>query len=104
MNIAYRIANTKFWSPETNSYLESLGRQDLIDRGNDLAERVTALILTSQNRLEQYIKHGDLFNNKGGVDLINAPIEEIEYFVNIRLRQEIDSLNLLLDVFNDKLI
>lgn len=102
MNTAFRIANIKFWSPEAHNYLLSIGRQDLIDRGNDLAERVTALILTAQNRLDQYIKQGDLFNNKGGKDLVNAPIEEIEYFVNVRLRQEIESLNLLLKIFDDK--
>jgi hypothetical protein len=94
---------TQFWSPEALSILKRNSRQDLIDRGNALAERVTALLLTAKNRLQDYSDFGDLFNNKGGHSLVDVPepVLEIEEFVNIRLRSEIDALEHLLSVFDD---
>jgi hypothetical protein len=94
---------TKFWSPEAEAFLIRHQRRDLVDRGNDLAERVAALMLTAHNRLDEYIKHGNLFNNKGGLGSLNGPesLSELEYFVNERLKQEIAALENVLEVFDE---
>lgn len=92
-----------FWSPEAIELLKSANRQDLIDRGDALAERVSALVLTALNRLKSYSKHGDLYNGRGGLSLLNHPdaIQEMDEFVNTRLRNEISALEQLLSVFDD---
>jgi hypothetical protein len=94
---------TNFWSPEALLLLKRFQRQDLIDRGDALAERVTALLLTARNRLEKYVDHGALYEGKGGKDLMGHPdsIIYIEDFVNNRLRAEIDALENLLNTFDD---
>jgi len=92
-----------FWSEAAKEFLESHGRQDLIDKGDALAERVAALILSAMNRLRQYCHEGDLYNGKGGSSGLEHPeaLPKLDDFVNVRLRQEIDALEHLLEVFND---
>jgi len=92
-----------FWSPEAKSLLLHYGRQDLVDRGDALAQRVTALITTAQGRLDKYIEYGDLYNNKGGASDLTHPhsLMQLEEFVNVRLRDEIEALENLLNVFDD---
>jgi len=93
----------RFWSPEAESFLKRNQRLDLVDKGNDLAERVTALMLTARNRLEEYVTRGNLFNNKGGLGSLNGPeaLSELEFFVNERLREEINALEILLNTFDE---
>lgn len=92
-----------FWSPEAISLLESSGRRDLVDRGDALAERVAALMITAISRLKSYMSDGDLYCGKGGLSLLNNPeaVVEMEHFVNVRLRDEIESLESLLSVFDE---
>lgn len=92
-----------FWSPEARELLVAHGRQDIIDSGDALAERVTALVLTAVNRLEKYTKDGDLYCEKGGQDLISQEnaVGALDEFVSVRLRSEIDALEHLLEVFDD---
>lgn len=94
---------TSFWSPEALTLLKENGRQDLIDRGDAFAQRVTALIHTSQNILKQWSELGNLYNNKGGVDENNIvrTVEELEEFVNCRLRAEMSVLEDLILIFGD---
>lgn len=94
---------TNFWSPEVISFLKRSGRQDLIDSGDALAQRVTALVVTARERLEKYIKERHLYDDLGGTSLLNDPdaIEAIDHFVNDRLRSEISVLENLLDVFDN---
>jgi len=94
---------TNFWSLEVRDHLVRCGRQDLIDSGDALAERVAALMLTTINRLKKYSKYGDLYNGQGGEELLsqNAPIFEYEAFVTERLRAEIDALECILGIFDD---
>jgi len=83
--------------------LLAAGRQDLVDSGDALAERVAALMLTTINRLKKYSKYGDLYNGQGGAELLsqNAPMYEYEKFVSERLRAEIDALECILGIFDD---
>lgn len=97
------MSRQSFWSEEAKKFLESCGRQDLVDKGDALAERVTALITSSMNRLRQYCHEDDLYNGKGGTDVLDHPdaLVKLDDFVNIRLRQEIDILEKLLETFDD---
>ena len=92
-----------FWSDEAKSFLLECGRQDLIDRGDALAQRVSALVLTALSRLDQYAKTGDLYNGKGGTSLLSQPeaLAHFDEFVNTRLRNEVEALEQLLCVFDD---
>jgi hypothetical protein len=94
---------TSFWSPEAREFLLSYGRQDLLDRGDAYAQRMTALMFTAMNRLEMWAKEGDLYNNAGGrYDLMKFDaMPELEDFVNNRLPDEINALEQLLEVFDD---
>jgi DNA-binding ferritin-like protein len=94
----------KFWSDEARNYLQWMGRQDLIDKGDDLAERVAALTLTSINRLNQYAEKGHLYDGSGGSDLLghdSNSLTRITEFVDVKLRDEIGALEKLLEVFSD---
>lgn len=93
----------KFWSDQARDFLLQVGRQDLMDKGDDLGERVAALVLTALNRLNQYFTSGGLYDGSGGTSLLSSPhvLQELEEFVNIRLRAEIDALENLLLVFDD---
>lgn len=91
-----------FWAPEAQEYLVQMGRQDLVDKGDALGQRVTALLLTAKNRLNSYAENGNLYENMGGISTMeeNDSLAKLEEFVNIRLRAEIDALENLLDVFD----
>ncbi len=92
-----------FWSEDARKFLEECGRHDVLDRGDALAERVSALIMTALSRLDQYVKEGDLYCGRGGTNLLEEPeaLAKMEEFVNTRLRSEIDVLEKLLEVFDD---
>jgi hypothetical protein len=93
----------KFWSDQARDFLLTAGRQDLVDKGDDLAERVAALTLTAIARLNQYATIGGLYDGSGGTSLLNDPLalQKLEEFVEVRLRAEIDALENLLAVFDD---
>jgi hypothetical protein len=97
------MSRQTFWSDEAKGFLLECGRQDLVDKGDALAERVSALVLTAISRLEQYAKDGDLYNGRGGTSLLSQPeaLAHLDEFVNVRLKQEIESLEQLLGVFDD---
>src|ERR1700690_3045689 len=92
-----------FWAPEVREFLEKCDRQDLIDRGDQFAERVAALILTALFRLETYAKSGDLYNAQGGKSALadKDTLIQLEQFVNVRLKQEVEALEELLNVFDE---
>ena len=92
-----------FWSEEVRDFLVECGRQDLVDRGDALAERVSALMMTAMGRLEQYVKEGDLYCGRGGTSLMSHPeaLARLDEFVNVRLQDEVDILEQLLEVFDD---
>jgi hypothetical protein len=92
-----------FWSDEARDFLLECGRQDLVDSGDALAQRVAALVLTALARLEQYAKAGNLYTGRGGVDLLSNPeaLAHFDEFVNKRLRAEIVVLEQLLATFDD---
>jgi hypothetical protein len=94
---------TNFWSPEAVAVLVSAGRQDVVDRGDDLAQRVSALMSTALVRLEDYVRDGDLYCGRGGLDLVGTQdaVESMDEFVNVRLKAEIKALELLLKTFDD---
>jgi hypothetical protein len=93
----------KFWAPEVEQFLSNCGRQDLVDRGDDFAERVSALLLTAMARLEKHAKDGDLYNAQGGKSILDEPdaLLHLEELVNKKLRDEVNSLEKLLEVFTD---
>lgn len=96
--------STKFWSDDVRHFLEWMERQDLIDKGDDLAERVAALTLTALNRIKQYAEKGHLYDGQGGNSLLghdSNSLTRIEDFVDERLRAEITALENLLNVFDD---
>jgi hypothetical protein len=97
------MPRTSFWHPEVAEILVQMGRQDLLDRGDALGERVAALLLTAHNRLKDYMEIGDLYANKGGASLLDSDgiVESLEHFVNVRLRAEIDALEQLLETFDN---
>ncbi len=97
------MSGQSFWSNEAREFLLECGRQDLVDRGDAFAQRLTALILTAMSRLDQYAKQGDLYCGRGGMDSLAHPeaLAHLDEFVNVQLRSEIDSLEHLLDVFDD---
>jgi hypothetical protein len=81
-----------------------MDRQDLIDRGDDLAERVAALVLTAQNRMKQWAEEGHLYDGQGGSDLLGYDPNtqtRIEDFINEKLKPEIKALENLLEIFHD---
>jgi hypothetical protein len=92
-----------FWSPKAEQVLKRHGRQDVVDRGDALAQRVTALVLTCSQRLNQWAERGHLYENRAGESELMNPnlVEDLEQFVNVRLRQEIEALENLLSVFDD---
>ncbi len=92
-----------FWSEEAIRFLEECERHDIIDRGDALAERVSALVTTALSRLDQYVREGDLYCGRGGTSLLEEPeaLAKLEEFVNTRLRSEIEALENLLEVFDD---
>ncbi len=97
------MSRQSFWSNEARTALVDSGRQDLVDRGDALAERVAALILISIGRLDRYAEHGDLYSGRGGEDAMYAenPIADLEHFVNERLPEEVAALENLLSTFDD---
>jgi hypothetical protein len=92
-----------FWSPEAIELLSAADRKDVVDKGDALAERVSALITSAVSRLEDYIRNGDLYCGRGGSDLVGAPeaVAAMDEFVNVRLKAEIKALEQLLSVFDD---
>ncbi len=97
-----------FWSEPVRLWLIACGRQDLVDRGDALAQRVTALLVAVRQRADQYLEHDDLYSGAGGdgkatLDPVQsaAAIAELDEFVNVRLRQEISVLEQMLQVFDD---
>ncbi len=97
------MSKHNFWSDKTKEFLLANGRQDLVDKGDALAERVAALILTALNRLNHYAVDGDLYNGVGGENLLNDPqaLNKLDEFVNTRLKSEIRALEKLLETFDD---
>jgi hypothetical protein len=93
----------KFWAPEAEQFLKNCGRQDLIDKGDDFAERSSALLMTALARLEKYAKEGDLYNAQGGKSLLSKPeaLACLDDFVNRQLRNEVNVLEKLLETFAD---
>jgi hypothetical protein len=96
-------ARQTFWAKEVQDFLIKCGHQDLVDRGDALAERVSALILTAIGRLDQYMKDGDLYCGRGGMDLMHnsEALAHIDEFVNSKLQDEVDALEQLLRTFED---
>lgn len=94
---------TNFWSPKAIEKLKACGRQDLIDKGDALAQRVTALMNTAKNRFDTYLTTGDIYSNGGGEKVLNSPhfLSEIDKFVNDRLPKELNALEQVLAVFDD---
>lgn len=100
-----------FWSPAVVAYLQAAGRQDMVDRGDALAQRVAALVSAASERLEQYLQEGDLYNGQGGASSLpalasgspsaEAALSALDDFVNVRLRAEIAALENILSVFDD---
>jgi hypothetical protein len=64
---------------------------------------VSALLLTAMGRLDQYAKQGDLYCGRGGISDLAKPeaLAHLDEFVNKRLHSEIESLEHLLEVFDD---
>jgi len=92
-----------FWSEAAMAVLRANGRQDLIDKGDALAQRVAALVLAASERLRQYSERGDLYNGRGGLsDFADRDaVAKFEEFVGVRLKKEIKALEKLLEVFED---
>jgi hypothetical protein len=92
-----------FWSPSAKDFLVECGRQDSVDSGDALAERVCALLLTAMSRLDQYAKQGDLYCGRGGQSDLAKPeaLAHLDEFVTKRLHDEIEALEHLLEVFDD---
>lgn len=97
-----------FWSEPVRLWLIACGRQDLVDRGDAFAQRVTALLVAVRQRADQYLEHDDLYSGAGGDGPATAdPAEavaalaELDEFVNVRLRQEMSVLEQMLAVFDD---
>lgn len=97
-----------FWSESVRIWLKACGRQDLVDRGDALAQRVAALLTAVRQRVDQYLEDGDVYSGRGGSSslpsdpsMIPAAIAELEEFVNVRLRQEMSALEGMLAVFDD---
>lgn len=100
-----------FWSEPVRLFLMANGRQDLVDRGDALAQRVAALLLAARERLDQYARDGHLYDGHGGDSAFPAAasgpagaaaaLAELEEFVNVRLREEIAVLESVLAVFDD---
>jgi gamma-glutamylcyclotransferase (GGCT)/AIG2-like uncharacterized protein YtfP len=94
----------KFWSDEVRSFLEWWDRRDLIDKGDDLAERVAALVLTAIGRLNQHAEKGHLYDGTGGSNLLghdSNSLTRIEEYIEESIKPEIKVLEKLLDVFED---
>jgi hypothetical protein len=95
-----------FWSEPVRLWLLACGRQDLVDRGDQFAERVTALLVAVSQRAEQYLSSDDLYSGAGG-ELPSSPAEAgpalaaVDQFVNVRLREELSVLEAFLATFDD---
>ncbi len=79
-----------FWSTEAIENLLDAGRQDLIDRGDAYAERLSALLLTAKSMIDDLIESGKLYNRSGGAN--TSDIMTIEYMINIQLKECIDAI------------
>jgi hypothetical protein len=92
-----------FWSEQTKRFLQSHGRQDLIDRGDQFAERIAALFPVVDKRIHQWLAKGCLYDGKAGTDFLTSStaINDLEEFVNVKLRNEIDVLEAFLNTFED---
>lgn len=101
-----------FWSEPVRLWLRACGRQDLVDRGDALAQRVAALLVAVRQRVEQYLSEDDLYSGRGGAEELPAAsspdeaaraaaLARVEQFVNVRLRQEIAALEEVMSVFDD---
>lgn len=97
-----------FWSEPVRLWLKACGRQDLVDRGDAFAQRVTALLVAVRQRADQYLDHDDLYSGAGGDGSATADpagaalaLTELEEFVNVRLREEMTVLESFLSVFDD---
>lgn len=97
-----------FWSEPVRLWLKACGRQDLVDRGDAFAQRVTALLVAVRQRADQYLGHDDLYSGAGGAGSVTADpteaaraVAELEEFVNVRLREEMSILESFLAVFDD---
>lgn len=102
------MTRPSFWSEPVRLWLKACGRQDLADRGDALAQRVTALLVAVRQRADQYLEHDDLYSGAGGDGKASADpaqaaaaLAELDQFVNVRLRQEVDALEAFLSVFDD---
>lgn len=97
---------TGFWSEPVRLWLLASGRQDMVDRGDALAQRVTALLVAVRQRADQYLTSDDLYSGAGGElpasgDTATAAMADIEQFVNVRLREEISVLESFMSTFDD---
>jgi hypothetical protein len=95
-----------FWSEPVRLWLLASGRQDIVDRGDAFAQRVTALLVAVRQRADQYLTSDDLYSGAGGGlpvsgDSVSAAMSAIEEFVNVRLRQEISVLESFMSTFDD---
>ncbi len=97
---------TSFWSEPVRLWLISCGRQDLVDRGDAFAQRVTALLVAVSQRADQYLSSDDLYSGAAGSlpsspDQVGPSLASIEELVNVRLRQELSVLESFLATFDD---
>ena len=98
---------TSFWSEPVRLWLLACGRQDLVDRGDALAQRVAALLVAVAQRAEQYVSSDDLYSGAGGGAPPSTPADAgpalaaIDEFVNVRLREELSVLESFLATFDD---
>lgn len=99
---------TSFWSEPVRLWLLACGRQDLIDRGDALAQRVAALLVSVAQRAAQWVQQEGLYSGAGGElhaggdpEAAVSALVELEEFVNVRLRQEISVLESFMSTFDD---
>lgn len=94
-----------FWSEPVRLWLLASGRQDIVDRGDALAQRATALLVAVRQRADQYLALSDLYSGNGGLpeagDTMSSAMADIDEFVNVRLRDEISVLESFMSTFDD---
>jgi len=97
---------TSFWSEPVRLWLIACGRQDLVDRGDAFAQRVTALLVSVSQRAAQYLSSDDLYSGQAGrapssPEEAGPAMAAVDELVNVRLRQELEVLESFLATFDD---
>jgi hypothetical protein len=93
------IDRVTFWSTESIETLLNNGRQDLKDRGDAYAERISALLLTSNGIVDKLINSNSLYCGVGGGQTAN--IMELEHLVNGELAGLLDTLESFVASFQE---